>query len=224
MIILKRKECDEYWMSLSDMMAGLMMIFLLIAVLFVHNIQSKAKDLDQIEKSICSQLSDKFKNEKLEWKMSICEDGLLVSFENDSVFDKGESNLKEEFKTILAYFIPQFMEIVMQNKEDISELRIEGHTSSEFFNENEEKSYIFNTKLSQDRSFNVLQYTFNIITQPNQTKWLTKHLTANGLSSSKLFIDEDGVEDKVKSRRVDFRVQTTATENLLNALKDNNND
>ena len=81
MKLLATRECDDYWMSVSDMMAGLMMIFLLIAILFINNIKSKATDADRIEATICNELSTEFESYKKSWKMSICEDGLLVSFE-----------------------------------------------------------------------------------------------------------------------------------------------
>ncbi len=219
MKLLATRECDDYWMSVSDMMAGLMMIFLLIAILFINNIKSKATDADRIEATICNELSTEFESYKKSWKMSICEDGLLVSFENDSVFDKGKSQLKEDFKVILDRFLPALMKIIMRYEGDVSELRIEGHTSSEYFSASKNRSYIFNTKLSQDRAFNVLDYAFKVIDDEDKKAWFTKHLTANGLSSSKLHFNESGLEDRARSRRVDFRIQTTASDNLINAFK-----
>ena len=45
-------------------------------------------------------------------------------------------------------------------------------------------------------------------------KWVKPLITANGLSSSKLILDEDGNENSNASRRVEFRIRTNAEEKL----------
>ena len=61
-------------------------------------------------------------------------------------------------------------------------------------------------KLSQDRTRNVLKYVLDITTGNNQKNWLKQNLTSNGFSS-KLIFNRDGSENKVASRRVEFRVK-----------------
>ena len=45
-------------------------------------------------------------------------------------------------------------------------------------------------------------------TLANQIRWLREHVTANGLSSSKLIRNPDGKENSSRSQRVEFRVRT----------------
>lgn len=76
-------------------------------------------------------------------------------------------------------------------------------------------------KLSQDRSRNVLQYVLET-RHPEITdhkEWIKKHLTANGLSSSKLIFDSGGNQNKEESRRVEFRV-VTKSEKLIDEIKE----
>lgn len=218
-----RQSSDEYWISVADMMSGLMMIFLLIAIIYIHNFQKQADEIENTRERICNEIIDKFSSYREQWNMSICEGGLLVSFENDSVFDKGKAILKPEFKTILNDFFPTFMDIVISNKEDIGELRIEGHTSSEYSAPTEEMAYVKNTELSQKRSYNVMNYSFNLIQDDNYHDWMIHNLTAHGMSSARLELDEFGNEDKKKSRRVEFRIETNVQEKLIQELQKRKN-
>ena len=105
--------------------------------------------------------------------------------------------------------------------DDIAEIRIEGHTSSEWTeNTSPEAAYIHNMKLSQGRTRSVLEYVLQIPSiKQSQTiqDWLKLHLTANGLSSSKL-IAPNGIENKKESRRVEFRVRTNAEKRIVEII------
>jgi outer membrane protein OmpA-like peptidoglycan-associated protein len=48
--------------------------------------------------------------------------------------------------------------------------------------------------------------------------WLKQYLTANGLSSAKVIRDEQGNEDKERSRRVEFKVRTDADSRIATIL------
>lgn len=50
MLRLTKIEDGEHWSSISDLMAGLMMIFLLIAIAYMHNI---AQGQQKIKKDRC---------------------------------------------------------------------------------------------------------------------------------------------------------------------------
>ena len=77
-----------------------------------------------------------------------------------------------------------------------------------------------NMKLSQGRTRSVLEYVLQIpsIRQNQEIRdWLKLHLTANGLSSSKL-ITSKGIENKKESRRVEFRVRTNAEKRIVEII------
>jgi outer membrane protein OmpA-like peptidoglycan-associated protein len=44
-------------------------------------------------------------------------------------------------------------------------------------------------------------------------------VTANGLSSSRLILDNNGMEDVARSRRVEFRIRTDAETRLAKILE-----
>ncbi len=75
-------------------------------------------------------------------------------------------------------------------------------------------------KLSQSRTRSVLQHVLNLFKVTNKKKWLKKHLTANGLSSSRL-IETNEIEDEEASRRVEFRVETNAEKQIEEIINQN---
>ena len=123
------------------------------------------------------------------------------------LFDNNEATLKENFKEILNDFYPRYIAILNkpEYRDNIEEIRIEGHTDSN-------GSYFHNMELSQNRTRAVLQYCMGLM-KPEQINWAKNFITANGLSSSHPII-RDGVEDKSLSRRVEFRVRTNAEKQL----------
>lgn len=104
-------------------------------------------------------------------------------------------------------------------REDIAEVRIEGHTSSGWLGQTEDEAYILNMGLSQERTRSTLAYVLNLPEVSNQRAWLKEHMTANGLSSSKPVLDNTGSEDSERSRRVEFRLRTDAESRIATMLE-----
>ena len=219
-----QSDGDEQWISVSDMMAGLMMIFLFISIIYIQNISKYFSEVADVSDEICADLKREFDNESEKWDMSICENGLLISFDNDSNFEVNSAVLSEEFAYVLADFFPRLMEVIYAYRESISELRIEGHTDSTTRRFDTDLSgYIYNTKLSQDRSRNVMTHSLNlhdITYNPEYLDWSYTHVTAHGMSSSKKILNEAGNEDFAASRRVEFRLRTKAEDQLLDLVSE----
>ena len=215
---------EEQWISVSDMMAGLMMIFLFISIIYIQNISKYFSEVADVSDEICADLKREFESETERWDMSICENGLLISFDNDSNFELNSAALSSDFAQVLADFFPRLMKVVYDYRDSISELRIEGHTDSSVRRmDNQLSGYLYNTKLSQERSRNVMDYSLNlseISLNPNYLEWSYTHVTAHGMSSSKRIFSEVGVEDYAASRRVEFRLRTRAEDRLLDLVSE----
>ena len=213
---------EESWISTSDMMTGLMMIFLFISVIYISKVKSIVGEVEDTQDKICSELKEEFREEKSSWNMQICEDGLVVRFTNEGFFLAGKSDLTEDFETLLQDFYPRFKFILWKYIDEISELRIEGHASSEANVEGGQLAkYLFNTELSQDRSYQVMNYVLNLGQINNNNdylEWSFDHLTAHGMSSS-VPVLSNNQEDKKLSRRVEFRIKTEAQDALLDIIR-----
>lgn len=223
-------ESESHWISISDMMSGLMMIFLFIAVSYMINIVEEKNKIQQIavtynrlQNDLYTDLETEFKNDLKKWDAKIDRQSLSVRFESpDVLFQPGSAAISDTFKTILNDFFPRYIKILGDKKYrgDIEEIRIEGHTSSEWSsNVPEDDAYFNNMALSQDRTRSVLEYVYLLNSVINEKLWLKKNLTANGLSSSKLIVNDNG-EEKVKSRRVEFRVKTNSEKRIIKIVNE----
>ena len=211
---------DEHWLSVSDLMAGLMMVFLFIAIAFMRHVsveRDKIKDVavayQENQVAIFDALNSEFGNELNRWQASIDKETLSFQFDSPEVlFATGKSKLKPEFKIILSDFIPRYLSVLEKFRSSIDEVRIEGHTSSEWSRRtSEQKAYFLNMKLSQNRTRTVLTYAYLLSDLDNtQKNWIKSTFSAVGLASSRMKINDDGTEDKERSRRVSFRVITNA--------------
>ncbi len=206
-ILHSRAETEEHWISLSDVLAGLMMVFLLIAIVYMLKVQAIAKNLKLLETELHKDLQTEFKDDFVKWSADL--NVLSIRFmEPKILFEGGKDELKFKFKRILNDFIPRYLKIINSPKyrDKISEVRIEGHTSSDYHKLSTDDAYIENMKLSQSRAKNTLVYIFKYIPEINQHKtWFRKHIAAIGLSSSRL-IKPKKIEDARLSRRVEFRI------------------
>ena len=230
----KNKQDEGAWSSISDLMSGLMIVFLFIAVSFMsrvadENISIKkqqdtihqvVKTYEETKGNIYNDLYDEFKDDMNKWHMEIDNDGTIRFTEPEVFFDKGESELKDQFKNILDSFFPRYIKVIYNSHKDkVKEVKIEGHTSSEWeVSSGKKDSYFGNMELSQDRTRNVLKYVMNLSDIAIYEDWLIDNITANGMSYSKRIYDSNNNEDKDRSRRVEFKVITNSEETIENII------
>lgn len=217
---------DDHWIPLSDLMTGLMMIFLLVAVIFMVRAEAQqrsaeeeaerlrhiARLYDRMREQLYQDLGREFGPDLRRWRATLDRD-LTIRFEEpDVLFDTGRANLKPQFVAILNDFFPRYVNILSgpDYRDSIEEIRIEGHTSSFWMGVAADEAYFRNMELSQSRTRSTLQHVLSMAQISPQRGWLTRRLTANGLSSSRLRLNRDGSENREASQRVEFRVRTDA--------------
>lgn len=206
---------QDEWISVSDLMTVLMVIFLFIAIAFIKSTKDLAEDWYVREGDIYRALDNEFRDDFNRWNAELLPHSLVIRFKDPEVlFEKGKSELREKFRVTLDDFFPRYAKVLSPYKLDIEEIRIEGHTSSDWGEEPSElEAYFQNMKLSQDRTRAVLNFAMRLGQVEGDKEWLLEKLTANGLSSSRL-VTIDGKEDAERSRRVEFSVRTNAIEVL----------
>ena len=136
MSVFPVKESDgAEWMSVSDLMSGLMLVFLMIAVFFMLQVQDTAVLYDDLRSGLYEALQDEFSDDLEYWNAEIDSTTLSVRFMEPEIFFKaGKSTLREPFKVILVDFFPRYIDVLTGDgyRDHIEEVRIEGHTSSEW--------------------------------------------------------------------------------------------
>lgn len=225
------------WMSVSDLMTGLMVIFLFVAIAYMSKVQKNQEVLtDYVEtrKELHDKLVQEFAGDTLKWQMAIGKD-LSMKFNNPTVlFSQGSWALTEDFQTILNEFLPRYFDILLNDelRSKIKEIRIEGHTDNVAYPALDYDAYIANVILSQRRALSVLRYLRQMPSfvkySPEDQSQLEFWLTANGLSYGKA-LDENGEFtfksgkniDLQLSRRVEFRIVTSGDEVLENFVNKN---
>ena len=217
------KASEDHWMSISDLMSGLMIIFMLIAIAFMIQVQHQQKYMDSIiqdyaaiKLNLYNDLYEEFKDDLPKWNAELDKQTLSMRFqEPDILFNTGSASLNPKFQQILNDFLPRYINILtsQQYKDNIQEIRIEGHTSSEWYGQKGINAYFKNMELSQARTRSVLEYAICMPYLQSQQEWLISKITANGLSSSQPIMI-NGLEDAKRSRRVEFRIRTNADEKM----------
>jgi outer membrane protein OmpA-like peptidoglycan-associated protein len=230
-------EKHNVWMSVSDLMTGLMIIFLFIAIAYMSKVrtnQSVLTDYIETKEQLHEKFVNEFKGDTARWQMTIGKD-LSMKFKNPTVlFEQGSWELTPQFTKILDEFIPRYFSILLNDslRNEVREIRIEGHTDNVAYPALDKDPYIANVILSQRRALSVQRYIRNMKFfnkySDDDKRLLEFWLTANGLSYGKS-LDDDGnfIQFSNKpinmqlSRRVEFRIVTNGDEILENFVNKN---
>jgi len=213
-------------LSLADLMSGLMMVFLLIAVVFMLDVQQEKNAMgeialmaDQSRSQLNHDLNEEFADDLEHWNAVILEDNTVRFKAPKVLFKIGKSTLRPKFEAILDDFFPRYVRILQGYRDEIEAIRIEGHTSSYWYNTDDVViRYLNNVELSQQRALSTLKYCYQLGAVKDKREWLQKMLRANGLSFAQRIFNEDGSENAEKSRRVEFKIVTKAEEKLHRIL------
>lgn len=230
----RKKSGESNWISFSDLMTGLMVIFMFIAISYISEVSKEQaqqnivfEEFKATKDQLFSELQNTFRDDFKEWDMVLDKD-LSIKFTNpDVLFQPAQVYIRPRFATILDDFLPRYFEVLLQEKyrDRIAEIRIEGHTDTKPAYRYNNDPYIGNVILSQLRSAEVLKYFRQLPFYRNLAKDQERRLqfltTANGLSYGRT-LDENGeltvesnqpANDRL-SRRVEFRI-ITSTEALV---------
>ncbi len=224
---MQKNKGQSSWISLSDLMTGLMLIFLLIVVMMQENTQKTLVRYENTKREIHDALQKKFAYELQSDKVKISQD-LVVRFqETEALFEQDQATLSPYYKKVLDNFIPKYLTVLQDErfKENIQEVRIEGHTGNV---SQRHPEYTDLVELSQNRARAILRYFVSsgaFKDLPKRDKqFLRFKLMANGFGNGRM-VDEEGeyVLNSSKSpqntRRVEFRIMTDAEQKLEEALR-----
>ena len=203
---------DEQWAPVSDLMAVVMLVFMLITLILLTHFdlekRSNAEQCEEIRNMLDLEFGDNFRD----WGAELDED-LTIRFTSQVVlFAVATAIPSEWFADKIGKFFPRYMNIIANidkkfGKDEVLAIRIEGHTSSEHKNSiGVEDAYIKNMQLSQDRAREILNMILSFPDAEDYNDIVRLRVRADGLSSSKLICADNGIEDRVSSRRVEFKL------------------
>ena len=238
---MRKRENDEtsIWISNTDLMSGLLVLFLFIAILMNQGLSEAQDEIkkitgasNEVRRELQESIKQNFSAEEIKRYNLDQENNVgAASFDKgDGRFLVGSSELTPEFRATLQVFLPKYIksisDIYEKDTDKIKEIRIEGHTSTEWFANNNGQlvtandAYIKNMELSQNRTRAIIQFALSLPELVPYHSLIKEKLTANGLSSSQIIKKEDGSEDFDASRRIEFKVVVN-DEATVKAIEEN---
>lgn len=219
-MILKKKRSQEeepgFWISFSDLMASILIIFILLFVYKLVEYQASLSEKEQQIQELTStrvkiieMLQEEFEKENID--INIDPKTGTIKLNESILFDTSKSELKKEGKKFAKKFIPIYVKILLGNEDirsQLSQIIIEGHTD-------DVGSYISNLKLSQDRTLSVAKFLLDDDFDYKYKKDLQEYITLNGRSYSEPILDDKGNINRDASRRVEIKFRLKEEEILL---------
>jgi chemotaxis protein MotB len=228
---LRRRRADwgegnreqEYWLSYSDLLAGLLMVFALVlfaALKHYGGIIEEAGRIAATRTQIVALLQELVEEDQ----SGVTVDPITgtVRFPDGVLFDQARWELSASGRQQLSAFADRYFTVLLERPEIRDEIRtivIEGHT-------NDDGSYEYNLDLSQRRASSVMSHFLTTASVHGQE--LKSLVAASGRSYMDLIECEPGVAyeyecppgepDKVSSRRIEI-VLRLKDEELLERVR-----
>jgi outer membrane protein OmpA-like peptidoglycan-associated protein len=199
-------ESGDHWMSYTDLMSALLLMFTLFLMINLlehqRTIEKKdavIKEVIGVKTKIIEELKKAFSDSNLNMEVDPqtgairFSDGVFFAYKSYEVSEGGRKTLEE--------FIPKYINILLSDRfrDHIAQIIVEGHTD-------QQGTYLYNLDLSQKRSYAVVKEIFSD-SFPNfaHKDQLRSLLTSNGRSFSEPIKGKNGQIDADKSRRVEFK-------------------
>lgn len=129
-----------------------------------------------------------------------------VIFPDAILFESNSDDIQGDFDTLLQSFCRLWFETLYEQRDALDTMQVEGHASSEFGRLPPEQAFVNNLNLSQRRAAAVFTRCLVLSGDDEITDWARSSMAAVGYSSSRPII-EDGIENRVASRRVVFALE-----------------
>ena len=185
---------NPFGLSLGDLMAGLMLIFVLLfsfTMLRLEGlIEERKGDLEQLDEreQIKKLLISRLLKELADFDVEVDPDTGVIRIKEGILFDFGKDELKQAGKEFLCLFIPKYVAVLLTDPDvsaHIAQVIVEGHTDNV-------GDWEINLDLSLRRANSVAAYLFTEeFGTFHYAEDLKKLLSANGRSFAKPIMSDD---------------------------------
>lgn len=233
-------EENPYWMSFSDMMSVLLVVFILASVVFIYELVNKQEQFDQEIKELqkAEQVRQTIIEEAYEAllakgiKVEISQNDTVLSIPNELLgFDTGAYEIHKNFHEVALEIGSVLNRVVsIENRVDyLDTIFIEGHTDKRPFRGILGKG---NWGLSAFRAISLWQFWDENLLEQYRLSLLTNKegqplFSVSGYAETRPIIkDQQTSEDFKKNRRIDIRFtirrpNSAEYEAVLNYFKSN---
>lgn len=204
----ENEEENVFWVTMSDMLLGLMMVFMTLFVLAMTGFTQNKIQQQATQSEVAKDLAKNMKEQNIDVQIDKITGQVKIS--DLELFDLNSYTLSERGKKYLDKFIPIYVNTIFSNPKlynKITNIIVEGHTDSQTYKNvsSKEEQFTKNMDLSLKRANSVEEYVFKTMYNKKYTDKLTKTLVVEGKSYTEP-IEVNGVEDYNKSRRVELKL------------------
>lgn len=208
---VKKEEAGEenvFWVTMSDMLLGLMMVFMTLFVLAMTGFTQNKLQEQATQSEVAKKLNSTLKEQKIEATIDPISGQVKIS--DLELFELNSYNLSSNGKKYLDKFIPIYVNTIFSNPKlssKITNVVIQGHTDSQTYANvgTKEGQFTQNMDLSLKRAEAVAEYIFKTSYNKRYTDKLTKTMVVEGKSFTDPIL-VNGKEDYAKSRRVELKL------------------
>jgi flagellar motor protein MotB len=233
---LESSSENPFWISISDLMTGLLIIFILALLYYILNFSSETKQLQEEKSNYQQTLYLIQKKHKIRSKLlnlvqkKLKEAGFLVKIDPDHgilhleegiLFDSGKAELKEKGKKLLSVlsFILYDLLNKPEFKQTIETIFIEGHTDNIPI---KTAKFPSNWELSTERAISTWRYLVSTNKKLEKLKNINNQFmfSCSGYSDTRPIDTNDTPKGRLRNRRIDFRFTLTSPK-TFSSIKNN---
>ena len=210
-----QQRFPNFWISYSDLMAGLLLVFVLLLIVamfhYAESVRRKQVVLDAQEDKLVA-FHELQQNLIHELEIALADEIVIIDPQTGVLqinagilFGEDEASLRPEGRERLDHIFDAYFRVVLapRFRDSIKQIEIEGHTNSN-------GPYLYNLELSQQRALAVMKA---LLAQAGPDREVLEQLvTAGGRSFSYLVRDEQGREDPIRSRRIEIKFRLKESE------------
>lgn len=216
MAMMHRKNSSEedqtniFWVTMSDLMLGLAIIFITLFVLAMTGFNQKTVQQQRLKMEVAKKIEQELQNKHIDAKIDRMSGDLEIP--SSALFEVNSYVLKPEGKKFLDKLTPIYINTIFSSKklvDNIDSIIIQGHTDSQAFAglKNVNEQFIYNMDLSTKRANSVAAYMLGAKYKPEYNEGFRQMITVEGRSFNDLILDDQGNEDMAKSRRVEIKLK-----------------
>lgn len=217
------EEENVFWVTMSDMLLGLMMVFMTLFVLAMTGFTQNKLQQQATQSDVAKKLNTALKEQKIDATIDPVTGQVKIS--DLELFEVNSYNLSPRGKQYLNKFIPVYVNTIFSTSkfsDKITNVIIQGHTDSQTYSNIATKDGQFtqNMDLSLKRANAVADYIFKTGYNKKYTDKLIKTMMVSGNSFNDPVL-VNGKEDYAKSRRVELKlvVKDSNIQDLLTKKK-----
>lgn len=201
-------EENVFWVTMSDMLLGLMMVFMTLFVLAMVGFTQNKIQQQVTQSEVAKKLNSTLKEQKIDATIDPISGQVKIS--DLELFELNSYTLSNQGKKYLDKFIPIYVNTIFSNpklSDKITNVVIQGHTDSQTYSNvaTKEGQFTQNMDLSLKRANAVAEYVFKTAYNKKYTDKLTQTMIVEGKSYTDPIL-VNGKEDYGKSRRVELKL------------------